>query len=257
MLAVILAGGFGTRLSEETQKKPKPLVEIGDKPILWHIMKNLSTYGFKKFIILAGYKSYSIKEYFINYYLHRADVKISMSNNKIEYLHNYSENWDVSVIDTGLNTMTGGRLLRVKHLLPENEPFLFTYGDGLSDIDINALISSHKKSGKLATVTAVYPPARFGALEINDDGSVESFQEKPIAEMGRINGGFFILEKKSVEFISDDQTVWEESAISGLVREKQLNAYIHSGFWQPMDTLREKNKLEKLWSDKSAPWRNW
>lgn len=257
MLAVILAGGYGTRLSEETTKKPKPLVEIGHRPIIWHIMKNLNFQGFSRFIILAGYKAYSIKEYFLNYYAHQSDLQIDMKQNKITYLKSYSEDWVIEVIDTGLDTMTGGRLLHVHDSLPDNEPFLFTYGDGLADINITDLLTHHKNSGKLATVTAVYPPARFGALSINQNDEVVSFSEKPVEESGRINGGFFILQKEVIKYIQNSATIWENEPLSDLVNARELNAYPHNGFWQPMDTLREKIILENLWETGKAPWRNW
>lgn len=257
MLAVILAGGYGTRLSEETNLRPKPLVEIGERPILWHIMKNLNSQGFNRFIILAGYKAYSIKEYFLNYYAHQSDLRINVALNNVEYLRNYSEDWIIEIVDTGLDTMTGGRLLHVKDMLPESEPFLFTYGDGLADINISELLNQHNASNKLATVTAVYPPARFGSLSINEENEVTSFSEKPNEEISRINGGFFILQKEVTEFIRDASTVWEKEPLSELSTARQLNAYLHNGFWQPMDTLREKYLLEKLWKSNEAPWRNW
>ena len=257
MKAVILAGGFGTRISEETIKKPKPLIEIGEMPILWHIMKNLSMYGINDFIVLAGYKAYSIKEFFLNYYAHKSDLRINLANNNVDYLKNYAEDWVVTVVDTGLDTMTGGRLLRVTELLPADEPFLFTYGDGLANVDINSLVNSHMKSNKLATVTAVIPPARFGALEINVNNEVSSFREKPLGEVGRINGGFFVLQREVINYIQSDSTIWENEPLTQLVRDGELNAYVHDGFWQPMDTLREKIMLEKLWASGTAPWRNW
>lgn len=256
MIAVILAGGLGTRLSEETELKPKPLVEIGTRPIIWHIMKNLSAQGIRNFIILAGYKSVMIKKYFLDYYVQNADVKVLLSDNKVSFLQSTVEDWDVSVIDTGLKTMTGGRLKRIAHMLPENEPFLFTYGDGLADINLNSLVQSHVDSKKLATVTGVFPPARFGALEIDKYGTVTSFTEKPKNEIGRINGGFFILRKKCLEYIYGDDCVWEEGPMQRLVEERQLSVYLHDTFWQPMDTLREKRALEELWQN-NAPWRNW
>ena len=255
MKAVILAGGLGSRISEESHLKPKPMIEIGGKPILWHIMKIYSQHGINDFIICLGYKGYLIKEYFSNYFLHTSDITISLSNNITEIHRKFAEPWKISLIDTGDNTMTGGRLKRVSTYL-DNETFCFTYGDGLSDIDITKLISYHKASGRQATVTAIQPPGRFGAMEIKND-LVMSFQEKSLVNNAWINGGFFVLEPDVIKKIHDDNTVFEQEPLQELASEGQLSAFLHKGFWQPMDTLREKNHLENLWSSNKAPWKSW
>jgi len=255
MKAVILAGGYGTRLSEETHLKPKPMVEIGNKPILWHIMKFYSSYGIKDFIICCGYKGYIIKEYFNNYFLHTSDLSISLKNNSIESFKKTTEDWKITLVDTGEDSMTGGRLKRVKEHLG-GEDFCFTYGDGLSDINIDNLIRFHKKSNKLATVSAVYPPARFGALEIKDN-QVTKFIEKPEGDGTKINGGYFILSPKVIDYIKDDFSVWEKDPLERLASEGELSAYDHKGNWVAMDTLRDKEYLEKLWNSKKAFWKNW
>lgn len=257
MKAVILAGGLGTRLSEETSIKPKPMVEIGGKPILWHIMKIYSQYGINDFIICCGYKGYVIKEYFANYFLHMSDVTIDMSRNAMEVHQRHAEPWRVTLVDTGDQTMTGGRLKRVARYLDPDTPFCFTYGDGISDIDIGALIAFHNKKGLLATLTATYPPGRFGALDIQRDQRVISFREKPQGDGAMVNGGFFVLSPKVLEFIEGDQTVWERGPLEHLAEIGQLAAYQHDGFWQPMDTLRDKNHLEELWASSAAPWKVW
>lgn len=257
MLAVILAGGLGTRLSEETRLKPKPLVEIGDRPIVWHIMKNLYSSGFNRFIILAGYKAHVIKNYFLNYNVYGSDVTIQTKSNSVKFYEHSLEDWEVTVLDTGHSTMTGGRLLRAHDFLPEEQPFLFTYGDGLSNVDYSKLLECHSNNKRMVTVTAVRPPSRFGALDIDSGGKVVGFEEKPLNETGLINGGFFIMDKKALGYIDGDGSVWENQPMSRLVQDEQLNAYRHNGFWQPMDTLREKNKLESLWASGEAPWRTW
>ena len=257
MLAVILAGGLGTRLSEETHLKPKPLVEIGQKPIIWHIMKNLYTSGFNKFIILAGYKGHLIKEFFLNYHVYGSDMTIQTKTNSVKFYEKDVEDWEITVLDTGYSSMTGGRLLRATSFLPEDEKFLLTYGDGLCNIDYSELLKSHNKSRKLVTVTAVRPPSRFGALNISKDGNVLGFEEKPASEVGLINGGFFIMDKRVLKYIRDDNSIWEQETMPRIVEDNQLNAYKHNGFWQPMDTIREKQKLEELWRSGQAPWRTW
>jgi len=258
MKAVLLAGGLGTRISEETHLKPKPMVEIGGYPILWHIMKMYSSHGISNFVICAGYKGYVIKEYFANYFLHMSDVTYDMRQNTTEIHHRKAEPWRVTVIDTGEATMTGGRLRRVREYLGD-DPFCFTYGDGVSDVDISASIEAHTQSGKLATMTAVKPPGRYGALtfDTSDPHSVKRFCEKPEGDGGYINGGFFVLQPETIDLIADDQTIWEREPLESLAGKGQLNAYFHHGFWQPMDTLREKNQLEALWSSGRAPWRTW
>lgn len=254
MKVVILAGGMGTRLSEETDLKPKPMVEIGEKPMLWHIMKLYSHYGFNDFIICLGYKGYLIKEYFANYFLHQADVTIDMKTNKMEIHHQKAEPWKVTLVDTGLNTMTGGRIKKVAKYTG-NKPFFLTYGDGLSDVNMKALVEFHKKSGNYATLTAVQTLGRFGALEIAPKGGVKAFREKPIGDGAWINGGFFVLEPAVLEYIDDDSTIWERQPLERLARENKLGAYKHSGFWKCMDTLRDKIEFEKLWREKTAPWK--
>ena len=254
MQAVILAGGLGTRLSEETYNKPKPMVEVGGKPILWHILKIYSFYGINEFIICCGYKGYLIKEYFANYFLHNCDVTLDLSSNSIEVHSKKSEPWKVTLVDTGENTQTGGRLARVKNFIKGT--FCFTYGDGLADINLKNLITYHKKSKKKATISAVKPPGRFGALEI-EGGKVIHFREKPKGDGFWINGGFFVLEPSIFDLISDDFCIWEQEPLKKLSNDGELNAYKHSGFWQPMDTLRDKNNLERLWSIDQAPWKLW
>jgi glucose-1-phosphate cytidylyltransferase len=255
MKAVILAGGLGTRISEETHVIPKPMILIGGKPVLWHIMKIYSHYGINDFIICLGYKGYAIKEYFANYFLHTSDVTFNMRTNEMEVHQNHAEPWRVTLVDTGENTMTGGRLKRVQPYVA-GETFCFTYGDGLSDVNIDELISFHKEKGRWATVTSVQPPGRFGAIEKQEDRIV-SFKEKPQGDGSWINGGYFILEPQIFDLIEDDATVWEQQPIEGLASRGQLTAYTHNGFWHPMDTLRDKIKLEELWNSNSAPWRTW
>tara|TARA_X000001036_G_scaffold309846_1_gene288555 strand:- start:7393 stop:8160 length:768 start_codon:yes stop_codon:yes gene_type:complete len=255
MKAVILAGGLGTRLSEETSTKPKPMVEIGGMPILWHIMKIYSLAGINEFIICLGYKGYLIKEFFANYFLHMSDVTFDLKNNSME-VHNVSaESWKVTLVDTGRSSMTGGRLKRVKSYLG-NDDFCFTYGDGVSDIDISKLIDCHNSGKNLATVTAVQPPGRFGSLDINED-MVEGFLEKPQGDGGWINAGFFILSPKVIDLIKDDNTVWEDDPLISLANKKELSVYRHKGFWRPMDTLRDKTSLNELWASGNAPWKKW
>ena len=256
MKCVILAGGLGTRLAEETGLRPKPMVEIGERPILWHIMKLYTQYGVSDFIICLGYKGYMIKEYFANYHLHGADVTIDLVDNKLEYHHRRNEPWRITLVDTGMETMTGGRNKRVRDYLDPNEPFCMTYGDGLSNIDIAAEIAFHKSHGLKATVACVRPPARFGSLVLDGD-RVVNFEEKPQAESGLINGGFFVLDPSVVDLIDDDATVWERAPMEKLARSGQLAAWQHTGFWQPMDTLRDKQQLTKLWETKTAPWKVW
>ena len=256
MKAVILAGGLGTRISEESHLKPKPMIEIGGKPILWHIMKQYSAHGIQDFVICLGYKGYAIKDFFANYFLHTSDVTFDMRNNQMEVHQNYSEPWRVTLVDTGEETMTGGRLRRVGRFLEEDEAFCFTYGDGVSDLDIGALVAFHKQHGKYATVTAVQPPGRYGALAREGD-LVTGFVEKPRGDGGWINGGFFVLSPKVLPFIAGDATSWEAEPLMRLAELEQLHAYEHSGFWQPMDTLRDKNHLEALWQSGEAPWKQW
>lgn len=255
MKAVILAGGLGTRISEETILKPKPMVEIGGKPILWHIMKIYSFHGINEFIICCGYKGYAIKEYFANYFLHMSDVTFDLLHNKLEVHQNNAEPWRVTLVDTGEQTMTGGRLARVREYIG-GEDFCFTYGDGVSDINISDLIAFHKKNGLKATLTAVQPPGRFGAL-ILDGNRITSFQEKPFGDGGWVNGGFFVCSPDVFEYISDDDTIWEREPLETLAAEDDLAAYFHKGFWQPMDTLRDKNYLEELWASNKTPWKVW
>jgi glucose-1-phosphate cytidylyltransferase len=253
MKVVILAGGLGTRLSEETNLKPKPMVEIGGKPIIWHIMKMYSHYGHNEFIICCGYKGYIIKEYFANYSLHQSDVTFDLSNNEIKVHKDRSENWKVTLVDTGNDTMTGGRLGKLKEYLKDEKYFAFTYGDGVSNINVDELEKFHNNHSKQATITAVYPPGRFGALKINKK-VVENFEEKPRGDGALINGGFFILSPKVFSKIENDQTIWEQDPLKNLSSEKQLMAYVHSGFWQSMDTLRDKNYLNSLIIKGNAPW---
>ena len=256
MLAIILAGGFGSRLSEETSFRPKPMVEIGGKPILWHIMKMYSFYGINKFVICCGYRGYVIKEYFANYFLHMSDVTFNMQNNQMLVHNKRAESWEVTLVDTGDNSMTGGRLLRVKDYVKNESNFCMTYGDGVGDIDISKSINFHMSHGKAATVTSTYPPGRFGSLEVSM-GSVKSFQEKPRGDGGKINGGFFVLNQSVFDLIDSDGTVWEQEPLNTLARQGELMAFDHSGFWQPMDTLRDKIYLEKLWQSGEAPWKIW
>jgi len=257
MKAVILAGGLGTRISEETESKPKPMIEIGGMPILWHILKLYSTHGVNDFIICCGYKGYVIKEYFANYFLHMSDVTFDMAHNKMEVHHRYAEPWKITLIDTGSDTMTGGRLKRVAQYVKDEEAFCFTYGDGVSDVNITELIDFHKSHGKKATLTAVYPPGRFGAIDIHINHQITSFKEKPKGDGGMINGGFFVLSPEVINLIKDDSTIWEREPLEGLAQQSEMMAYQHHGFWQPMDTLRDKNYLEELWSSGSAPWKSW
>ena len=257
MKVVILAGGLGTRISEETFLKPKPMIEIGSKPILWHIMKIYSHYGINDFIICCGYKGYVIKEYFSNYFLHMSDVTFDMQLNRMEVHQRYAEPWRVTLVDTGENTMTGGRLKRVASYVQDEEAFCFTYGDGVIDVNITKLIEFHRGHGLQATLTATYLPGRFGALDIHPDQRVTSFKEKPKGDGGLINGGFFVLSPKVIDLIDGDQSVWERAPLERLAENGQLKAYPHEGFWQPMDTLRDKNVLEDLWASGKAPWKIW
>jgi glucose-1-phosphate cytidylyltransferase len=256
MKAVILAGGLGTRISEETSFKPKPMIEIGGKPILWHIMKIYSQHGINEFIICCGYKGYVIKEYFANYFLHQSDITFDMTNNEMKIHQERAEPWKVTLIDTGENTMTGGRLKRVKEYLDNDEPFCLTYGDGVADINISQLIKFHNTHGKLATLTSVFPQARFGSIDIEKD-KVKRFVEKPRGDGALINGGFFVLNTKIFNEIDGDNTIWEQEPLSNLANKGELMAFKHDGFWQPMDTLRDKNYLEELWSSNKAPWKLW
>jgi len=256
MKAVILAGGLGTRISEETHLRPKPMIEIGGKPILWHIMKVYSAHGVNEFVICCGYKSYLIKEYFANYFLHMSDVTFDMVNNRREVHQRKAEPWKVTLVDTGDNTMTGGRLKRVASHIENESCFCFTYGDGLSNVNVSAQIAFHVQHGRWATVTAVQPPGRYGALQLNG-AEVTSFTEKPRGDGGRINGGFFVLSPKCLESIEGDETSWELGPMATLAAKAQLMAFEHSGFWQPMDTLRDKNLLEALWESGNAPWKSW
>ncbi len=256
MKAVILAGGLGTRISEETHLRPKPMIEIGGKPILWHIMKLYSSHGVNDFVICCGYKGYVIKEYFANYFLHMSDVTFDMVNNRMDVHQRHAEPWRVTLVDTGDETMTGGRLRRVAAYVADEEAFCFTYGDGLADIDISAELGFHRKHGRLATVTAVMPPGRYGAL-LRDGDRVGGFMEKPRGDGGWINGGFFILSPKVIDRISGDHISWEQEPLNELAAQGELMAFEHQGFWQAMDTLREKNLLEDLWASGRAPWKNW
>lgn len=256
MKVVILAGGYGTRISEESSLKPKPMIEIGGKPLLWHIMKIYSHYGLNDFIICCGYKGYIIKEYFANYFLHTSDITFDITNNKMVVHHQEAESWRVTLIDTGENTMTGGRLKRIAPYLEKNEHFCFTYGDGVGNIDILSLIDFHNNKGVKATLTAVFPPGRFGSLELNDC-KVSSFKEKPRGDGALINGGFFVLSPEVIHLIKDDTTIWEGGPLEILAKEGQLAAYQHTSFWHPMDTLRDKTYLEELWKSGKAPWKVW
>ena len=255
MKAVILAGGLGTRLAEETSSRPKPMVEIGGKPILWHIMKIYSAYGINEFIICLGYKGYLVKEYFANYFLHMSDITFNMQQNAMSVHQNYAEPWVVTLVDTGEHTMTGGRLKRVKDYLG-TEDFCLTYGDGVADINIPELLKTHQMSKRLATVTATQPPGRFGAIEY-DGNFVKAFKEKPRGDGSWINGGFFVLSPKVIDYIDDDDTLWEQGPMHSLASNDQMSVYFHRGFWQPMDTIREKHLLEELWQSGQAPWKVW
>ena len=256
MKAVILAGGLGTRISEETENIPKPMIRIGGMPIIWHIMKHYSSYGVNDFVICCGYKGYVIKEYFSNYFLHLTDVTINMRENKIKVHQKRAEPWNVTLVETGGETMTGGRIKRIKRYVKDEEIFCLTYGDGLSDINIRNLINFHEKNGKLSTLTAVQPPGRFGVLGLNEN-MVVNFQEKPDGTDSRINGGFFVLSPKVIDLIEDDSTIWEKGPLEELAKKGELCAYMHDGFWQPMDTLREMKYLQELWSENLAPWKTW
>jgi len=254
--AVILAGGLGTRISEETHLRPKPMIEVGGRPLLWHIMKSYSVHGINDFIICLGYKGYLIKEYFANYYLHQSDVTFDMKNNSMQVHQNTAEPWKVTLVDTGENTSTGGRLKRIASHLHADEDFCFTYGDGLSDVDIKVLVSFHQKNQTLATVTAVQVPGRFGSLDICDE-HITTFEEKPRGDGGWINGGYFVLSPRVLDYIDGDDCLWEKKPLETLANNHQLSAYKHDGFWQPMDTLRDKVRLEQLWDSGEAPWRKW
>ena len=256
MKAVILAGGYGTRITEESVLRPKPMVEIGGRPILWHIMKIYAAHGITDFIICLGYKGYVIKEYFANYVLHAADVTIDLAQNRLEYLSGAPEPWKVTLVETGEATETGGRLKRVARWLQDDDTFCMTYGDGVSDIDITASLAFHRQHGRLATMAAVTPPGRFGALTMEGD-SVTGFREKPRGDGGLINGGFFVLSCQVLDYVTDDKTIWERAPLEKLAAEGQLQAFRHDGFWQPMDTVRERMVLESLWSSGKAPWKVW
>jgi glucose-1-phosphate cytidylyltransferase len=256
MKVVLLAGGLGTRLSEETSLRPKPMVEIGGMPILWHIMKIYSSYGFNDFIICLGYKGYIIKEYFANYFLHKSDVTIDLSNNSIKIHDTQAEPWKITLVDTGVESMTGGRIKRVKQYV-DNETFMLTYGDGVGDVDIRKLVDFHKSHGKYCTVTSVQPSGRFGALNITDNDSVHSFMEKPKGDGAWINGGFFVCEPQIFNYIDGDSTTWEKEPMERIASENEMVAFKHSGFWKPMDTLRDKQELENDWVMGKAKWKNW
>jgi len=254
MKTILLAGGFGTRISEETHLKPKPMVEIGDYPILWHIMKSYSFHGFNEFVVACGYKGYVIKEYFANYFLHKSNVTFDLANNKMDVHNSDSEPWKISLVDTGQNTMTGGRVKRLRDYV--GDTFMLTYGDGVSNVDIAKLVDFHKSHGKLVTVTAVQPSGRFGALEM-DQNSVKSFLEKPKGDGAWINGGFFVCDRKIMEYITNDSTVWEQDPLQNLAKDGELMAFHHEGFWKPMDTLRDRNDLSKMWDSGKAEWKLW
>lgn len=256
MKAVILAGGLGTRISEETHLRPKPMIEIGGMPLLWHIMKVYSTHGINEFIVCCGYKGYVIKEYFANYFLHKSDVTFDMANNEMHVHEQHAEPWRVTLVDTGLETQTGGRLKRVYDHIKDEDAFCFTYGDGLADVNVTELVQFHRQHDALATITAVSPPGRFGALQ-REGEKVIGFNEKPRGDGALINGGYFVVSPKCVEMIDGDQTSWEENTLSQLAEDGDLNSYHHKGFWQPMDTLREKNRLERFWQTGHAPWKIW
>ena len=256
MKVVILAGGLGTRISEETHLRPKPMIEIGGRPILWHIMKTYAAHGLTDFIVCAGYRSYVIKEYFANYRLHRSDVSVDLRTGEVVYHSSTAEPWKVTIVETGEDTMTGGRVRRIKPYLTPGEPFCLTYGDGVSDVDITAEIAFHKSHGKDATITAVVPPGRYGALDLQGQ-RVGRFIEKPPGDNALVNGGFFILHPRVIDRVAGDQTAWETEPLEGLAEDGQLMAFTHTGFWQPMDTLRDKNRLEALWDSGKAPWKVW
>ncbi len=256
MKVVLLAGGLGTRLSEETDTKPKPMVEIGGKPILWHIMKIYSQFGFNEFIICLGYKGYVIKEYFANYFRHQSDLTIDLKNNTTEIHNSTAEPWKISLIDTGVNTMTGGRIKRIQSYIG-NEPFLLTYGDGVSDVNLKELVEFHQKSGKLLTVTSIQPTGRFGSLEIDETNTVQKFVEKPKGDGAWINAGFFVCEPSVFDFIHGDETIFEKDPLEKIAEMNQLMAFKHDGFWKPMDSLRDKYELENLWQSNKAPWKTW
>lgn len=256
MIAVILAGGLGTRIAEESDSKPKPMVEVGGRPLLWHIMKTYSQHGVNEFVICLGYKGYVVKEFFFNYYRHTSDLEINLKAGEHRVLNSQSEDWKVTLVDTGADTMTGGRLKRIARYLGD-ETFCLTYGDGLSDIDLTAELAFHRANNKLATVAAVQPPGRFGVLNMDANRHVSSFEEKPSDEIGWINGGFFVLEPKVIDYIEGDATSWEREPLSKLAQDGQLAAFQHTGFWQPCDTLRDKRELEKLWDSGKAPWQVW
>lgn len=256
MKVVILAGGFGTRISEESHLRPKPMIEIGEKPILWHIMKIYSHYGFNEFIICLGYKSYAIKEFFADYYLHTSDVTFDLSENEMIVHNNYSEPWKVTLVDTGLNTMTGGRIKRIKDYIG-NEPFMLTYGDGVSDVNINELLDFHEKHGKIATITAIHLGGRFGVIDVDKNNSIFGFAEKSKEAGGLINGGFMVMNPEVLDYIGGDETIFEKDPLENLAADGELKAYRHTGFWQCMDTQRDKHLLEELWSKKEAPWNIW
>lgn len=257
MKVAILAGGFGSRISEESHLKPKPMIEIGGKPMLWHIMKIYSHYGFNDFIICLGYKGYYIKEYFANYFLHQSDITFDFSNNNQKIIHNHNaEPWRVTLVNTGIETMTGGRVKRIQKYI-NNEPFMLTYGDGVADIDIRKLLEYHKSHGKIATVTSTQPSGRFGALNLGDNNEVLGFQEKPKGDGGWINAGFFVMQSEVFRYIKDDSTILEKDPLENLAKDQHFAAYKHDGFWQPMDTLRDKNLLDELWQTGNAPWKIW
>ena len=256
MKAVILAGGFGTRISEETDNIPKPMIKIGHKPILWHIMKIYSSHGINDFVICCGYKGYIIKEYFANYFLHMSDVTFNMKENKMEVHQKRAEPWTVTLVDTGEKTMTGGRLRRIEKYIRHDDAFCLTYGDGVGDINISNLIEHHMKQKTLATITSVLPPGRFGSLDVNN-GKVAAFKEKPKGDGSRINGGFFVLSPKVIDLMQDDNTIWEQEPMEILAKQGEMSVFDHDGFWQPMDTLRDKNYLEELWASDNAPWKIW
>ena len=257
MKVVLLAGGKGTRITEETVNKPKPMIEIGGKPILWHIMKLYSEYGHSDFIICLGYKGYVIKEYFVNYFLHQSDVSISLKDNSIDIHNSRAEDWKITLVDTGLDTFTGGRLKRIQPYI-NNETFMMTYGDGVGNVNINQLLDFHKKNKKKATLTAVQPSGRFGALSIDTKDTIQSFKEKPKGDSSWVNGGFFVLEPDVFDYIEDsDHSVWERKPLESLAKESQLSAFKHYEFWKPMDTLRDKIELDKLWEENQAPWKIW
>ena len=257
MKAVILAGGLGSRLSEETSLRPKPMVEIGERPILWHIMKIYSAYGVNEFVVCLGYKGHVIKEYFANYYLHSSDVTVDLGNNGMEFHRNDSEPWKVTLVDTGISTMTGGRLKRALRYVADEDAFCFTYGDGVANVDITKLIAFHRQQGTLVTLTATQPSGKFGALVMGDNARVASFSEKPRGDGRWVNGGFFVLSPKVGDYLTGDATIWERDPLERLAGEGQVSAYKHEGFWQPMDTIHDRSVLETLWADGSAPWKVW